>query len=566
LLQRNFYGIGTATALIVACAAAAGFSATTDTTKTDSNIDQMSGWQSLTQTGGTMVESQRWPSMDGKSAAFSISRNKPYTVDTWEKQIMPLAGANHFTYDLEVFVKDPASVQALGFQFSQSVSGKGYQFAFQNNVRGDHQWDVWDQANQRWVSTGKSAASLAALKWHHITFEAEHVGVRTHFISIVVDGKTSYIDKYFNSVADTSNKMNVGVRLVGNYAGTPYAVWLDKVSFKQASTPQKVVPADSTSSAISSTSRGSSTSGSNSTATTSVGSTPGTAATSTIASTTIAATGNMLPYTAASPWNTPIGATPTVSSKSASLVAQLTGYFGSDPTQYTYPVYIVNSSTPMQTVTFSGVFKQITATGGSNTKGAIQIPVSAGAKASPGSDGEVIFWNPTTGDEWGIYQFNATKPYTAKNGYHYNTKYSAVVAGGFRGPRGAGVPYLAGLIRAWEVKQGHIDHALAFAFQNTGTTFVYPASSTDGTHLGGVPEGTRFQLDPSLTDADLAKLGVTPTGIIIAHALQKYGMYLVDTSGHPKIYAEETMTANWGTSLTSSTVSKIPLNKFRVVQ
>lgn len=42
--------------------------------------------------------------------------------------------------------------------------------------------------------------------------------------------------------------------------------------------------------------------------------------------------------------------------------------------------------------------------------------------------------------------------------------------------RGAGVPYIAGLIRKLEIDQGHIDHALAMAFDWPSSTFVYPAS------------------------------------------------------------------------------------------
>lgn len=44
------------------------------------------------------------------------------------------------------------------------------------------------------------------------------------------------------------------------------------------------------------------------------------------------------PYTATSPWNTPVGAAPQ-HPRSAFHIGALTGSLSSDPTQYTYPVY-----------------------------------------------------------------------------------------------------------------------------------------------------------------------------------------------------------------------------------
>jgi Bacterial Ig domain/Phytase len=74
-------------------------------------------------------------------------------------------------------------------------------------------------------------------------------------------------------------------------------------------------------------------------------------------------------------------------------------------------------------------------------------------------------------------------------------------------PRRAGVPYLAGLVRACELARGRIEHALAFAYDFPTAEYVFPATKSDGnawdgveddldSHPGDVPEGTRLQLDP----------------------------------------------------------------------
>ena len=160
---------------------------------------------------------------------------------------------------------------------------------------------------------------------------------------------------------------------------------------------------------------------------------------------------------------------------------------------------------------------------------------------------------------------NTNGQMTATNGYHYNTLWSGVPPQYF-GSRGAGVPYLTGLVRPCEISQGHIDHAIAFAYQNPGPSYVYPATKTDGSVSGGMPEGSHLQLDPSISDSTIQNTWhCTGPCFVTAKALQKYGMFLIDHAGHPKLYFEYDGTANWGGTVTGSTVTPIPLSAFRVI-
>ena len=252
-------------------------------------------------------------------------------------------------------------------------------------------------------------------------------------------------------------------------------------------------------------------------------------------------------------------------------MSALGGYFGSDPTQYTYPVYIVTASTPFKTLNISGTFSNVTNNGASLTrfKGSVQVPIPSGAVQSSGTDGQIILWNQQSGDEWGFWQAreNSDGTWSAVNGYHYNTNWSGVPPSGFMS-RGAGVTYLAGLIRPCEIQQGRIDHALAFAYDYPTSGFVYPATKSDGngSYPPDMPEGTRLQLNPALTDSQIQAWGCTGSCLIVAHALQRYGMYVIDNSGHPKIYAEYESTARWNGVVSASTVSKIPYSAFRALQ
>jgi phage portal protein BeeE len=51
----------------------------------------------------------------------------------------------------------------------------------------------------------------------------------------------------------------------------------------------------------------------------------------------------------------------------------------------------------------------------------------------------------------------------------------------------------------------------------------------------------------------------------VARALQRYGMYVVDNSGRPKVLFEYAGTARWRGAIHAGTVSPIPLSAFRVL-
>jgi hypothetical protein len=278
-------------------------------------------------------------------------------------------------------------------------------------------------------------------------------------------------------------------------------------------------------------------------------------------------------YSANSPWNTKLGPSPTYDPQSDYYIGGITGLFGSDATQYTFPVYEVTSDTPQRTVYISAAFSNVIE---NDTRiiwqdgGNISAPIPAGALPSIGTDGNIIFWNRQTGDEWGFWQTsaNADGSWQATNGYHYNTNWDGVppTNSSHFVSRGLGGPYLAGLIRPCEIAQGHIDHALAFAYDNPSPAFVYPAVKSDGIGSGAaLPEGARLQLDPKLSDAQIRAWGCIGSCLLIAHALQQYGMIVVDRSDHPKIYVEHEATAGWSGRVTSATISSIPYSAFKVL-
>jgi hypothetical protein len=95
-----------------------------------------------------------------------------------------------------------------------------------------------------------------------------------------------------------------------------------------------------------------------------------------------------------------------------------------------------------------------------------------------------------------------------------------------------------------ELDAGDVPHALAVGWPkgSIGSGYVAPASSSDGgAGSGGLPMGTRLQLDPSLTDAQLKSMGISDYYLPVAHAMQKYGAYIADSTSWMTVYAQ-----SWG--------------------
>ena len=281
------------------------------------------------------------------------------------------------------------------------------------------------------------------------------------------------------------------------------------------------------------------------------------------------------PYSASSPWNTPIGPSPAYGSSDAILKAAI-GTISSDPTQYTFPVYEVDSRARRQPVRLAGWYSDVSADGRRlrTSRGrTVDIPIPDGAAPAAGSDAQIVVVDRETGDEWGLWRAGQGEDgaWRAENAYHYDIDWDGVPPRERDGrpflSRGAGVPYLAGLVRPCELRQGRIEHALAFAYDHASPRHVFPATKSDGNGsvARDLPEGARLQLDPALSERDIEAWGCNGPCLVIARALQRYGMYVIDNSGRPKIMLEYEGTARWDGLVTSKTVSPIPDSAFKLV-
>lgn len=226
----------------VSAASGGGTTTAPSTATTYSNIDQMAGWQNCGACAGaggagptvpfSETQNVASPSMDGRSAHFWIGGKTHYGDALWWKQLGANPSKTHFIYDTYFYYKNAGAPQALEFDGNQSVGGRKYIFGHQCNVAAK-QWDVWNTAGHAWVHTGIACAAPPTFTWNHLVLEFERVsGARTHFISITLNGKKSYVNRYYNSIASGSNELNIAFQMDENSKATNYDVWLDKVTLK----------------------------------------------------------------------------------------------------------------------------------------------------------------------------------------------------------------------------------------------------------------------------------------------------------------------------------------------
>lgn len=221
--------------LMIWVAASLAFGATTK-----SNIDQMTGWVSCSVCAGaggsgpsaphSMKQNVASPSLDGRSAQFSLGGSTPYSNALWWKQLGANDGASNFVYDLYYYIKNPSASQALEFDVNQSRSGKKFIFGTECDFKGTHTWHVYDPYNHKWRSTSIACSVPKAYTWHHVVLEFHRSSTpSTKFVSVTINGHKYYFNRSYAPRSSSAREINVAFQMDGNKYQTDYSVWLDKV-------------------------------------------------------------------------------------------------------------------------------------------------------------------------------------------------------------------------------------------------------------------------------------------------------------------------------------------------
>lgn len=241
------------------------------------------------------------------------------------------------------------------------------------------------------------------------------------------------------------------------------------------------------------------------------------------------------PFAVNSPWNTPMGSGAVFDGGACSSGLTDPGV-GTDVNagSWSHPVYTAAGTDPLTSIVQRGVGLVAT----------IRVPAGAQPAQPPyssGGDAHLHIVDPTrhyVDETWQAQR--ALLGHTINvSSYNRNSLYGSGIGAG--GARAYGGSAIGGLIRTAELKAGYIPHALAFALPRSSQALgpVWPATQQDdgaeGTYLGNVHMGTLVAIPPAV---DVTTLGLSPAGLAVAHALQDYGAYDVDSSSEFDLYAE----------------------------
>jgi hypothetical protein len=261
------------------------------------------------------------------------------------------------------------------------------------------------------------------------------------------------------------------------------------------------------------------------------------------------------PYNDASPWNTPIGSSPSIDPNSSELIADFESsseygeHLDVNISGYSIPLYWADSSTPQYTVTCRVGGHGFVGDNGMDATA--QVPIPAGATPDAESDHHLLIIDRDTDMEYGLWDAQLVDgEWTCGLGAMQD-----LTGDGVRplaefadpwweahGPRACGYGLVAGLIRPEEIEAGVIEHALVVAYPHIRAgLYVSPASTAQAANGAGaqsdrgIPCGGRIQYDPAI---DVDAIDVSDAGKTILRALQVYGAYVGDYSGAISLYAD----------------------------
>jgi hypothetical protein len=209
-------------------------------------VEQMDGWQSCSScagVGGDGPVASYWsrrgvssPSRDGNAREFFLGGGTPYSNVLFSKRLTGDAGfirdQHNFVYDLYFYYTNSEAAQALEFDINQYIDGKSYIWGTQCNIRAGHTWDIWNNIDKRWVSTGAYCPTPATYSWNHVVLEMQRTSDRKlRYISITFNGSKHYLNRYYSPRSTSWTGLTLNYQMDGNVRQQDYHTWVDKFHF-----------------------------------------------------------------------------------------------------------------------------------------------------------------------------------------------------------------------------------------------------------------------------------------------------------------------------------------------
>jgi len=136
-----------------------------------------------------------------------------------------------FTYDVYFWVGNVNDSQALEFDINQFFGGKSYIWGHECRIDGGHEWDTWNNSQEKWVPSGV-ACNPVSNSWNHLTINVQRTS-DNHllFHTITLNGKTATLDRYDTPTSRSWYGITINYQMDSDKYKTPYSVYLDKLTF-----------------------------------------------------------------------------------------------------------------------------------------------------------------------------------------------------------------------------------------------------------------------------------------------------------------------------------------------
>lgn len=228
-----------------------------------SNLQSSGGWRGYAQqpptysdcsgckpsgpgTTWAMYQGVKNPTLSGSASQFNLGGDMAYSDVLWNNHLIGdlssqgLPDTSHtivpnlhsFTYDIYFYGNNLGASQALEFDVNQFFNNMGFTWGHECRVGGGHEWDIWDNAGAKWVSTGIPCDPIEN-GWNHLTIQVSRTSNnQLLYQSITLNGQTHVLNKTYPPFSAVGwYGITVNYQMDGNSKQSPYSVYVDKLNF-----------------------------------------------------------------------------------------------------------------------------------------------------------------------------------------------------------------------------------------------------------------------------------------------------------------------------------------------
>ncbi len=185
-------------------------------------------------------------SLSGNATRFDVGGSVPYGDVLWSNKLVGqastqhmfdldrkiLPNVRHLTYDADVYVTNSKVTQDLEFDVNIFMDGVGMEWGTECNNLDGRDWDVWDNVNGKWVSTG-IPCNLNDKGWNHVTLEVDRLADNSLlYKTITLNGVTAVVNRIYPPfpIPQSWYGMTVNYQVDGDYKMSANTTYLDNLT------------------------------------------------------------------------------------------------------------------------------------------------------------------------------------------------------------------------------------------------------------------------------------------------------------------------------------------------